>query len=77
MIVLPFEEYHAIDGARLVNCTAGFVFEDPETDEIRTIPVCSFSMYKTDIQRKIAEKYQRKTEETPAETATAAEAPAS
>ncbi|MFW6162959.1 MAG: radical SAM protein, partial [Planctomycetota bacterium] len=58
MIVLPFEEYHAIDGARLLNCTAGFVFEDPETDAIRTIPVCAFSLYKTDLQRRIAEKYE-------------------
>ena len=62
MIVLPFEEYHAIDGARLVNCTAGFAFEDPDTGEVRTIPVCAFAMYKTEIQRKIAEKYARKAE---------------
>ncbi|MFC1806179.1 radical SAM protein [Planctomycetota bacterium] len=59
MIVLPFEEYHAIDGARLVNCTAGFAFEDADTGEVRTMPVCSFSMYKTEIQRKIAEKYAK------------------
>ena len=57
MIVLPFEEYHAIDGARLQHCAAGFAFEDPDTGEVRTIPVCSFSLYKIDIQRKIAEKY--------------------
>jgi hypothetical protein len=57
MIVLPFEEYHAIDGARLQNCTAGFAIEDPETGEVKTIPVCSFSLYKTDIQRKLAAKY--------------------
>ncbi len=57
MIVLPFEEPHSIDGARLQNCTAGFAFEDPDTGEVRTIPVCSFSLYKTDIQRKLAAKY--------------------
>ena len=57
MIVLPFEEYHAIDGARLVNCTAGFAFEDADSGEVCTMPVCSFSMYKTEIQRKLAEKY--------------------
>jgi len=57
MIVLPFEEYHSIDGARLQNCTAGFAFEDPDTGDVRTIPVCSFSLYKTDIQRKLAAKY--------------------
>ena len=63
MIVLPFEEYHSIDGARLLNCTAGFVFEDPDTGEVRTIPVCAFSLYKTEIQRKIAEKYNKRSTE--------------
>ena len=57
MIVLPFEEYDAIDSARLLGCTAGFAFEDPDTGEVRTIPVCSFPLYKNDLQRKIAEKY--------------------
>jgi len=57
MIVLPFEEYDSIDGARLQNCTAGFAFEDPDTGEVRTIPVCSFSLYKNELQRKIADKY--------------------
>ena len=57
MIVLPFEEYHSIEGARLENCPSGFAFEDPDTGEIRTIPVCAWSLYKTDIQRKLAEKY--------------------
>ncbi|MBM4036989.1 MAG: radical SAM protein [Planctomycetes bacterium] len=57
MIVLPFEEYHSIDGSRLRNCTAGFAFEDPDTGEVRTIPVCSFSLYKNDVQRKLAAKY--------------------
>ena len=60
MIVLPFEEYHAIDGARLRTCAAGFAFEDPDTGEVKTIPVCSFSLYKTDIQRRLAQKYAAK-----------------
>ena len=57
MIVLPFEEYHSIDSARLHTCVAGMAFEDPDTGEVKTIPVCSWSMYKNDIQRRIAEKY--------------------
>ena len=72
MIVLPFEEYHSIDGARLQNCTAGFAFEDPDTGEVKTIPVCSFSLYKNDIQRKLAEKYApRRREPAPAMQAVA------
>ena len=60
MIVLPFEEYHSIEGARLENCPSGFAFEDPDTGEIKTIPVCAWSLYKTEIQRKLAEKYSPK-----------------
>ena len=57
MLVLPFEEYHSIEGARLDNCPSGFAYEDPDTGEIKTIPVCIWSLYRTEVQRKIAEKY--------------------
>lgn len=57
IIILPFEEHHSIDGARLEMCKAGFAFEDPETGEVRTVPVCAWSLYKNEVQRKLAEKY--------------------
>ena len=57
MLVLPFEEYHSIEGARLDNCPSGFVYEDPDTGEVKTIPVCAWSLYRTGIQRRIADKY--------------------
>ena len=58
MIVLPFEEYHSIESARLQDCFAGFAYEDPDTGEIKTTPVCIWGLYKNDVQRKIAAKYQ-------------------
>jgi len=67
MIVLPFEEYHSIDGARLQLCKAGFAYEDPDTDEIKTVSVCAWSLFRTDIQRKIAEKYSAKDREAKAQ----------
>ncbi|MBM4036376.1 MAG: radical SAM protein [Planctomycetes bacterium] len=57
MLVLPFEEFHSIEGARLENCPSGFVYEDPDTGEIKTVPVCAWSLYRAGIQRRIAEKY--------------------
>jgi uncharacterized radical SAM superfamily Fe-S cluster-containing enzyme len=57
MLVLPFEEYHSIESARLDICPSGFAYEDPDTGDIKTIPVCIWSLYRTEIQRKIAEKY--------------------
>ncbi len=59
MIVLPFEEYHSVEAARLHDCWAGFVYEDPDTGVVRTIPVCIWGEYKWDLQRRIAEKYQQ------------------
>ncbi len=56
MIVLPFEEYHSVEAERLKHCTAGFAIEDPDTDEIRVIPVCAWSLFR-DVERKIADKY--------------------
>jgi hypothetical protein len=61
MLVLPFEEYHSIESARLDICPSGFAYEDPETGEIKTIPVCIWSLYRTEIQRQIAEKYAPQT----------------
>lgn len=58
MIVLPFEEPHSVESARLHRCFSGFAIEDPETGEIKTIPTCTWSMYRKEIQKKIAEKYK-------------------
>jgi hypothetical protein len=58
MVVLPFEEYHSVEAARLQDCPSGFAFEDPATGQVRTLPVCIWSTYKADIQRRIMEKYE-------------------
>ncbi len=57
MVVLPFEEYHSIDGQRLLNCAAAFAFEDPETREVTVMPTCIFLHCKDDIYRRIAVNY--------------------
>jgi hypothetical protein len=58
MVVLPFEEYHSVESARLQGCPSGFAYEDPDTGEVKTIPVCLWGLYKNDLQRRIAEKYK-------------------
>jgi hypothetical protein len=58
MVVLPFEEYHSIESARLQNCFSGFAYEDPDTGEIKTVPVCIWGLYKNEVQRKIAARYR-------------------
>ena len=58
MVILPFEEYHSVESARLQGCPAGFAYEDPDTGEVKTIPVCVWGLYKNDIQRRLADKYR-------------------
>jgi uncharacterized radical SAM superfamily Fe-S cluster-containing enzyme len=54
--ILPFEERHSVESARLERCSAGFAYIDPETDELKTVPFCIWTFYREDTFRKIAEK---------------------
>ena len=56
-LILPFEEHHSVEAERLKFCTAGFAFEDPGTREVKTIPVCSWPLFRDGIERKIVDKY--------------------
>jgi hypothetical protein len=40
-------------------CTAGFVYVDPDTDEVKTCVFCMWCLYRKEMFRKIAAKYQR------------------
>ena len=57
MVILPFEEFHSVESARLENCPSAFAYEDPDTGEVRTVPVCMWGLYKNDVQRRIAAAY--------------------
>ncbi len=57
LAVLPFEEAHSIDGARMENCKAVFAYENVETGEIETIPACTWYLYRNPILKRISEKY--------------------
>jgi hypothetical protein len=67
--VLPFEEPRTMDSSHLQRCPAGFAYVDPATGEPRTMPVCSWPIYKNDIMRKIMERYPQAREERPAPAA--------
>lgn len=57
VVVLPFEEPRTLDSARLIRCPAAFAYEDPGTRECRTMPVCTWGIYKDDIMRRIMANY--------------------
>ncbi len=65
MVVLPFEESHSVESARLQECPSAFAFEDPDSGQVRTLPVCMWGLYKKDIQRKLAAKYSKDSESPP------------
>ncbi|MEK7269639.1 MAG: radical SAM protein [Planctomycetota bacterium] len=56
MIILPFEERHSVEAERLKYCTSGFALEDPDTGAIRVIPVCTYPLFRDDLERRIAAK---------------------
>ena len=55
--ILPFEEYHSIDAARLENCKSMFVYEDVEDGKIKKIPACTWYLYRNELLRKVADKW--------------------
>lgn len=57
VVILPFEEPRTLDSAKLKRCPAAFAYEDPETRQPRTMPVCSWGLYKDKILKQIMDNY--------------------
>jgi len=55
--VLPIEEEHSIDAARLQRCKAAFAYEDTEDGKIKYIPACLWYPYRNPILEKLSKKY--------------------
>jgi hypothetical protein len=57
LIILPYEEAGCLESARLVDCPVAFACEDPDTAEVKTLPFCSYFLFKNDILRKSSERW--------------------
>jgi hypothetical protein len=55
--MLPFEEQHSIDAARLKNCKAVFAYEDVEDGKVKFYPACNWYPYRDALLEKISGKY--------------------
>jgi molybdenum cofactor biosynthesis enzyme MoaA len=55
--VLPFEEQHSIDAARMENCKAVFAYEDVADGRVKTIPACLWYPYRNPLLEKLSRKY--------------------
>jgi len=68
--MLPFEEQHSVDAARMEHCKAVFAYEDVDDGQVKTIPACLWYPYRNPILEKLSKKYgvlrKRAEVETPA-----------
>jgi len=55
--MLPFEEQHSIDAARMENCKAVFAYEDVEDNKVKYIPACLWYPYRNPLLEKLSKKY--------------------
>jgi hypothetical protein len=55
--VVPIEEQHSIDAARLMSCKAVFAYEDVEDGRVKFFPACSWYPYRNPLLEKISKKY--------------------
>jgi hypothetical protein len=55
--MLPFEEQHSVDAARMESCKAVFAYEDADDGKVKTIPACLWYPYRNAILEKLSGKY--------------------
>lgn len=55
--MLPFEEQHSVDAARMESCKAVFAYEDAEDGKVKYIPACLWYPYRNPILEKLSKKY--------------------
>jgi len=55
--MLPFEEQHSVDAARMESCKAVFAYEDTDDGRIKTIPACLWYPYRNPLLEKLSKKY--------------------
>ena len=57
LIVLPFEDPFVLETDRLERCPNAFAYFDPEEDRVKTVPVCAWPKYKSEVLRKVVDYY--------------------
>jgi uncharacterized radical SAM superfamily Fe-S cluster-containing enzyme len=55
--MLPFEEQHSVDAARMESCKAVFAYEDTADSKTKYVPACLWYPYRNPLLAKLSEKY--------------------
>ena len=58
LVVLPYQDISHEESRRMERCQAGMAYIDPDTDAVKTVPLCSWSRHRNETMRKITERYQ-------------------
>ena len=58
--ILPLEDKHVLETERLERCPTQQVYVDPDTQEVKYMPLCSFKLHNKRILRGIADHYAKK-----------------
>ena len=58
LIILPFEDNYVIETERVERCPNLHIYLDPETDEIKQVPVCAWRLFNRPAMRHVAEYYE-------------------
>ncbi|NLW49753.1 MAG: radical SAM protein [Candidatus Brocadiaceae bacterium] len=57
VIILPLEDNHVLETERLERCPTVHAYLDPQTGELKYIPVCAWRLHNGPILRELAERY--------------------
>ncbi len=58
LVVLPYQDVSHEESHRMERCQAGMGYIDPDSDSVKTVPLCSWSTHRNETMRKITERYQ-------------------
>jgi 7,8-dihydro-6-hydroxymethylpterin dimethyltransferase len=57
LVILPFEDRETLETDRMERCPTAFAWYDPATDRVGHVPVCAWTLHKTQVMRQISEHY--------------------
>jgi uncharacterized radical SAM superfamily Fe-S cluster-containing enzyme len=57
IVILPFEDDFTTETDRFERCPNLHVYLDPETDELRSVPVCAWRLHNVELLGKVADRY--------------------
>ncbi len=58
ILVIPFEDDTNIETDRMKRCTSAFAYVDPDSDKVKTVPLCSWWRFKKDVMFQLSRSFK-------------------